>query len=121
MKECSRRNLLYMGGAAAIAGLGLPRVNGQEFPPPVASRPIYPYEQRAAVSLVRGEERRKIVTEALMAVDREISAALKRKKYVVIKINNVSTNIQLAATHVDALRGIMDYLAPRFKGQVIVA
>jgi hypothetical protein len=37
-----------------------------------------------------------------------------------IKINNVSTNNQLAATHVDALRGILEYLGPRFKGQVMI-
>ena len=40
---------------------------------------------------------------------------------MVIKPNNVSTNIQLAATHADALRGILDYLAPRFKGPIYIA
>jgi uncharacterized protein (DUF362 family) len=44
-----------------------------------------------------------------------------RKKYVLIKVNNVNTNKQLAATHVDALRGILDYVAPRFKGPVVIA
>ena len=46
---------------------------------------------------------------------------LKRKKYVLIKPNNVTTTNQLGATHADALRGILDYLAPRFKGPVIIA
>ena len=46
---------------------------------------------------------------------------LKTKKYVVIKPNTVSTTIQLASTHADALRGILDYLAPRFKGPVYIA
>jgi len=41
---------------------------------------------------------------------------LKAKKYVVIKVNNVSTVNQLAATHADAIHGILDYLEPRFKG-----
>lgn len=121
MDECSRRNFLYLGGAAALAGAALPRgLHGQEIPPPVPTTPIFPYDARSAVSLVKGEERRKNVTEALLAVDREIRPALKRKKYVAIKVNNVSVNNQLAATHVDAIRGILDYLEPRFKGPVVI-
>ena len=46
---------------------------------------------------------------------------LRRKKYVVIKPNNVSTVNPLAATNADAIHGILDYLAPRFKGPVIIA
>ena len=56
-----------------------------------------------------------------MAIDDQIRPKLKSKKYVLIKPNNVSTNNQLAASHADALRGILDYLAPRFKGPVIIA
>ncbi|MFB3920717.1 MAG: DUF362 domain-containing protein [Terriglobia bacterium] len=44
-----------------------------------------------------------------------------RKKYVIIKPNNVSTVNPLAATDADAMRGILDYLGPRFKGPVIIA
>jgi uncharacterized protein (DUF362 family) len=61
------------------------------------------------------------VYDALMAIDRELSPALKRKKYVLIKPNLTSNVKQLAATHADTLRGILDYLGPRFKGPVIVA
>jgi uncharacterized protein (DUF362 family) len=39
---------------------------------------------------------------------------------VVIKVNNVSTVNQLAATHADAIHGILDYLGPRFKGPVFI-
>ena len=46
---------------------------------------------------------------------------LRRKKYVVIKPNNVSTVNPLAATNADAIQGILDYLEPRFKGPVIIA
>jgi uncharacterized protein (DUF362 family) len=46
---------------------------------------------------------------------------MKGKKYVVIKPNNVNTVNQLAASHVDALRGILDYCSERFKGPVVVA
>ena len=121
MNDCSRRNFFYLGGAAALAGVASQqKLHGQEIPPPVHSTPIFPFDARSPVSLIKGEDRIKNVTEALVAVDREIGPVLKRKKYVVIKINNVSTNNQLAATHVDALRGILEYLRPRFKGQVTI-
>jgi uncharacterized protein (DUF362 family) len=56
-----------------------------------------------------------------MAIDDQIRPRLKKKKYVLIKPNNVSTTNQLAASHVDGLRGILDYLSTRFKGPVIIA
>jgi len=132
----SRRNLFHLAGAAAGAMLGsryasanrqqakiqtarpsgdtgrLPRGHPDPFPA-LATRP--------AVSLVQGDNRRRNVCDALVAIDEQIRPKLKKKKYVVIKPNNVSTNNQLAATHADALRGILDYLAPRFKGPVIIA
>ncbi len=76
---------------------------------------------RAKVALVHGDDRRKNVTAALESIDEQIRAGLARKKYVVIKPNNVSSDNQLAATHADALRGILDYLEPRFRGPVVIA
>ena len=73
------------------------------------------------VSLVSGDDRRKNVYEAMLAIDDQIRPKLKDKKYVLIKPNNVSVAIQLAATNVDALRGILDYLSTRFKGPVVIA
>lgn len=79
-------------------------------------------DQRAAVSLVKGEDRRKNAFEALMAIDDQIRPALKRKKYAIIKPNNVSTVNQLASTHADAIHGILDYLERvSFKGPVVIA
>lgn len=78
-------------------------------------------DRRATVALVKGEDRRKNIHDALAAIDEQIRPVLKTKKYVVIKPNNVSTVNPLAATNADALRGILDYLAPRFKGPVIIA
>ncbi|MFP5228799.1 MAG: DUF362 domain-containing protein [Acidobacteriota bacterium] len=73
------------------------------------------------VALIHGEDRRKNVREALEAIDAEIRAGLRGKKSVTIKPNNVSTTNQLAATHLDALEGILDYLEPRFHGPVVIA
>jgi uncharacterized protein (DUF362 family) len=83
--------------------------------------PFPALQTRSTVALVHGEDRRKNVYEALMAIDEQIKPRLKRKKYVIIKPNNVTTTNQLGASHADALRGMLDYLAPRFKGPVMIA
>jgi uncharacterized protein (DUF362 family) len=86
-----------------------------------APAPAAAPEGKSIVSLIKDEERRKNIREALAAIDQQILPVLKTKKYVVIKPNNVSTRNQLASTHADALRGILDYLEPRFKGPVYIA
>ena len=124
MKDFSRRNFFHLAGAGALVGAaaGEFRLNAQQqYPAAVPATPIFPYADRAPVSLVKGDNRRKNVLDALVAVDREVRPAMARKKYVLIKVNNVNTDKQLAATHVDALRGILDYVAPRFKGPVVIA
>ncbi len=78
-------------------------------------------DSRSTVSLVKGESRRKNVFEALAGIEDQILPRLKQKKYVVIKPNIVNTVNQLASTHVDTLNGILDFLAPRFKGPVVIA
>ena len=120
----SRRGLLRVAG---LGGLGLagagsllpqqPPKAELQLPPPQ----IVPTNRRSTVSLVKGEDRRKMVYNALMGIDAELRPALQRKKYVLIKPNLTSVTIQLASTHPDTLRGILDYLAPRFKGPVIIA
>src|SRR5271157_4574881 len=122
MNDFSRRRFFHLAGAlGAVASEGF-RLNAQQqYPAPVPAPTIFPYTSRSPVSLVKGDVRRKNVLDALLAVDKEIRPAMARKKYVLIKINNVSTTTQLAATHVDAIRGILDYVAPRFKGPVVIA
>jgi uncharacterized protein (DUF362 family) len=115
----SRRELIQAGGGALALHAAARRLLAQA---PAQLPPVLvPNETRSRVALLKGEDRRKNVYNSLMAIDKEIVPALKKKKYVVIKPNNVSTVRQLAATHADALRGILDYLAGRFKGEVVIA
>jgi len=74
----------------------------------------------ARVSLVKGNDRRQITFAALKNIEEEILAALGDKR-VLIKPNFVSTSVQLAATHVDAVRGICDFLKPHYKGPITIA
>jgi uncharacterized protein (DUF362 family) len=80
-----------------------------------------PQAAKSPVSLVSGDNRRKMITEALAALDAELLPKLKRRKSVVIKPNFVSVTRQLAASHADSMRGILDWLEPRFKGPVVIA
>jgi uncharacterized protein (DUF362 family) len=125
--KVSRRGFLWT--AAAVTGSGrllwaqppsaVPAAASA--PPPVALPPSAPSARRSVVSLATGQSRRKNVCDALVAIEDKILPALKTKRYVLIKPNIVSTVNQLASTHVDALHGVLDFLAPRFKGPVVIA
>lgn len=80
-----------------------------------------PAATQVPAALVHGDSRRSNITAALKLIDKEIAAKLKGKKSVIIKPNIVNTGRQLASTHVDALQGILDYLADRYKGPVFIA
>src|ERR1017187_1896195 len=103
MVALSRRELLALTAAAAVSGRAAEQ------------------SARSFVALTQGQERRTNITAALVAIDDQIRPQLRRKKYVLIKPNFVSVERQLAATHADAISGILDYLAPRFKGPVVIA
>jgi len=77
--------------------------------------------RRSTVSLIQGGNRRKNVFDALAAIDDRIRPALNRKKYVIIKPNGLAPGRSLGATNLDCVHGILDYLAPRFKGPVAIA
>lgn len=115
--KLSRRQFFQSAAGAAAAGQAL--FSQQAFSQPLSAAAAAGL--RPAVSVVQGNNRRKAIYEALVAIEDQIANKLRRKKCVVIKPNNVSTVNQLAATHPDALRGILDFLAPRFKGPVVIA
>lgn len=67
----------------------------------------------SAVSLVRGKERRVTITRALELIADEFRPG----ERIVIKPNFVSTTRPLAATHVDAVRAVLDFLRDRGAGR----
>ncbi|MGA3096960.1 MAG: DUF362 domain-containing protein [Bryobacteraceae bacterium] len=79
------------------------------------------YDRRSKVSIIKGENRRKNIFDALVAIDDQIKPGLKTRKYVLIKPNGSDPSRQLISTQADTVHGILDYLAPRFKGPVVVA
>lgn len=73
----------------------------------------------ARVSVVKGHDRREIVYRSLKMFEDEILGSI-RDKTVLVKPNVVVSNNPLAATHVDALRAVLDFLAPHCKKQIII-
>jgi uncharacterized protein (DUF362 family) len=132
----SRRSFFAHAGALATAqGLALRAQEAQrKIPVDPGATPqdprmgvanaekLFKYSQkRAKVSLVKGENRRKNIFDALVAIDDQIRPGLKAKKYVIIKPNGLDPSRSLISTTADTIHGILDYLAPRYKGQVVVA
>lgn len=115
----TRRQLLLGGTSTLILTSAARRAVAQS--PASLPDPLLARNQRSLVSLVTGNQRRTNAYNALRAIDKQLAPALKKKKYVLIKPNNVSTVNQLAATNLDALRGMLDYFSERFHGPVVIA
>jgi uncharacterized protein (DUF362 family) len=114
----SRRDFVQLAGATALLPARFLKAQTAYAPEMLGtSNAVAP----AKVALVKGENRRKNIYEALVSIDDQIRAKLNGKKRVVIKPNCVSDSFQLAASHADALNGILDYLEPRFRGPVVIA
>jgi uncharacterized protein (DUF362 family) len=114
----SRRDFVQLAGAGALLQSPLLNAAGSTL---MAAPPAQDFSAPSKVALVQGDIRRTNVYQALVSIDDQIQPDLKRKKYIVIKPNGVSSRNQLASTHVDALAGILDYLEPRFHGPVFIA
>lgn len=102
-------NVLKPTGLVAANGSPLTRKGGlyKKIAPP------------AKVGLVKGNDLRDITYQALKKIEDEILGSIGDKR-ILIKPNFVSTGRQLAATHVDSVRGILDFLKPHYKRQIVV-
>ncbi len=73
------------------------------------------------VSLIQGENRYENVFSALKQIEGEIREKIKSKKHIVLKPNFVSSSIQLAATHVEAVLALLDFLKPITNEKITIA
>jgi uncharacterized protein (DUF362 family) len=116
----SRRKFMQATGSGLLLAPAA-RLMSQA-PPALPLAPmVNEFPGTSQVVMVQGDDRKKNITAVLEAMDDQIRPKLKQKKTVVIKPNDVSTVNQLAATHADTLRAILEYLAPRFKGPIVIA
>lgn len=70
------------------------------------------------ISLIKGENRYENVFDSLEGIRTDVK--LEKAEKIVIKPNLLSSKNQLASTHVDAVRAILDFLKP-FNKNVVIA
>ncbi len=75
--------------------------------------------KRARVAIARRPSRYESVSGALEAIADQVE--LDAARCVLVKPNFVSVDRQLAATHVDAVRAVLDFVRARHDGPVVVA
>ncbi len=110
----NRRNFLK-GGLLMSAGLLL---NGRSTS--FASESVeQTLLQKSKVAFTAGKDRREMVNQVMAPFKDMIAEGVKGKK-VLIKPNFVSTNNPLCATHVDAIRGVLDFLKPIYSGKITI-
>jgi len=125
-RAVARRDFLRVGAGALAArpwagswGPGgrssRPRPGGLSARLPLLSGPAAP----ARVSLVKGKKRYDIVFEALKLIEEEVVSSIGRKR-ILIKPNIVLSDCAACVTHVDAVRAVLDFLAPHVKGRILI-
>ena len=108
----------FLGGVSAgVVGTALA---GQGLYPRIARAEASLSPRPARVGLIKGGDRRRNMREALRAIEKEVRAGIGDRQ-VVIKPNFVTTGKQLAATHVEGVMGILDFLKPFYSKPVIIA
>jgi len=78
-----------------------------------------PIIDQPAVSLVSGTDRREMIVRALEPLEKTVREGIRGKKEILIKANLVGPD-PLCAAHVDAVRGVLDFLSPLTRKKVLV-
>ena len=122
-REFLRTAGLGVLGAGLLGGPAFSRPAGGPAAGPARPRtgaPLGP-QAPAAVSLVKGGDRREIIHQALKLIEDDVWAAIDRKKRVLIKPNMAVDKNPLAITHVDAVRAVLEFIKPRCRKPITVA
>jgi uncharacterized protein (DUF362 family) len=123
----SRRDFLKGVGLGVIGYTALARkatslalVQSQPAVPQLGGGHLFQkFAEPARVSLVKGNDRRQIVYQSLKLIEDEILGSIGKKK-IMIKPNVVTPINPLGSLHVDAVRAILDFLAPHYKYQILI-
>ena len=123
----NRRDFLKGLGIGAVGGLALRGdllgALDRQDDPGIQQRDIgklyHKVTEPAQVSLIKGNDRREIVYQSLKKIEDKVLGSIGNKK-ILIKPNLVLTDNPLCATHPDAVRAILDFLTPHFKGRILI-
>ena len=119
----SRRNILKAPAVGLLAAAAA-RAADPEAPPVYrrrGGRKLFqaPSEPSSA-ALIKGNDRTENIYQSLKLIEDQVFSGI-RDKQVLIKPNFVQTSVPLAATHVDAVRGILEFLRPHYKKEIVIA
>jgi len=121
-----RRKFLQGIAIGTLGGLVLKReilfggsLSSLEAPRQKARRLYSKVTTPARVSVVKGNDRRAIVYQSLKMIEDEVLGSIGDKR-ILIKPNIVLADCPLGATHVDAVRAVLDFLTPHYKKQIII-
>jgi uncharacterized protein (DUF362 family) len=92
-----------------------PALQASEKQRPVYQKPAPP----ATVSLVKGDNRYRIIFDSLKKIEPEILPSIGPKQILIKPNMSVSKN-PLAVTHPEAVRAVLDFLAPHHKKTILV-
>ncbi len=115
----NRRGCLKALGAGALGSLYAGSTLSFAGPASTDRAPYKKYLDSATVSLVKGDNRRKIVYQSMINLKDEIIDAIGKKK-VLIKPNLVVYGKPGCETDPDAVRGVVDFLQKYVKTEIIV-
>lgn len=73
------------------------------------------------ISFIKSDNRTYNIERCLSLIKSEVVSVVRNAKRVVIKPNCVTDKIQLAASHVDTLRSLIDFIRPHVAGQITLA
>ncbi len=117
-----RRNALKMLGlgSAVMLSSGFSDIMAVEPADMKAPSKSFNDDGRSPVAFTTGTDRMQMIFEVMKPFFNEIKAGLKNKQ-LVIKPNMVVTNQTLCATHKDALKAVLEFVKPIYKGQILIA
>lgn len=116
-----RRNALKMLGlgSAAMLTAGFKDITAAESRDTKPKPKFSALSGNSSVSFTAGSDRKQNMSEVIKPFEKEIREGLKGKQ-LIIKPNMVVTNNPICATHVDALRGLLEFLKPIYHKQIII-
>jgi uncharacterized protein (DUF362 family) len=83
-------------------------------------RSLYqPASEPSTVALIKGNDRAENIYKALKLIENQVFSGIGNKQ-ILIKPNFVQTSVPLAATHVDAVRGILEFLRQHYKKEILI-
>lgn len=117
-----RRELLAAAGGTLFVS-ALAKAQEADAPPRYrrrGGRKLYqPASEPSSVALIKGNDRAENIYKSLKLIEDDVFSAIGNKR-ILIKPNFVQTSNQLAATHVDAVKGILEFLRPHYKQEILI-